>query len=325
MASLIDDRPDVEWCDHPECRPIYARYRRQGPISGVRDGSFVLEHRVRGRACHQPLRLVMSCGRIREKACGVRDSDACPPCAEIANRRVRRKFEEGMRTLDGWYLYLVTFTCPGSSGHHRYIPGVAGDHGVCGCELKVSDVGEWNQRAASAWNWMRTRLVERYPGVGYARVCEVQDGKRRADGRGRGALHHHVLLALPEKIDVSWLHERALAVGYGCVLDVEPVRDPAAVAAYVAKYLTKGGRDRRACKWSVEVIDRQTGEVTREGAYPTYRAWSASKGFGPTIASLRELAMAQARARDASLRELGIEPLTSIGGVWEWPADLPPP
>jgi hypothetical protein len=217
---------------------------------------------------------------------------------------LRRKLEEGLRLGVVGYAYLVTLTAPGSIGHQRFVPGVRGKHGVCGCEARIPDLAEWNAQAAACWNRLATRLRATFEGIGYGRVSEVQDGKRRADGVGRGALHHHVLLTSLVRIDVAWLHAQAISAGYGCVLDVAVITDPAAAAAYVAKYTTKGGRDRRLCKWSREVVDTTTGELTREGGWPTYRAWSASRDFGPSIAFLRGLAREQAQARDLVLRAL---------------------
>jgi len=102
MATLHDDRADVEWCDDAECRPVHVAYRRAGPYPGVRDGSYLRLGSVGVSRCVQPLRMVMSCHRIREKCCDVRDSDQCPPCAERNNRRLRRKLEEGLRLTIGW-------------------------------------------------------------------------------------------------------------------------------------------------------------------------------------------------------------------------------
>jgi hypothetical protein len=293
MESLQDDRPEVE-CDHAECRPLLVKYRRQGPYPGVRDGSYLRLGRIDGSTCVQPLQLVMSCHRMRERPCDVRDSDRCAPCAERNNRRLRRKFEEGIRTAAG-YVYLVTLTAPGEVGHQRFVPGVRGRHGVCGCESSCPDLAAWNEAAAGHWNHLATLIRRRYPGTQYARVAEVQK---------RGAIHHHIPIAFPEPVDVAWLHAAALAAGYGCVIDVDPVKDPAQVAAYIAKYTTKGGRDRTLCKWSKLLVDVETGEVTRERCWPTYRAWSSSRDFGPTIAYLRSLAREQAQSRARQLRDL---------------------
>jgi hypothetical protein len=92
----------------------------------------------------------------------------------------------------------------------------------------------------------------------------------------------------------------ALAAGYGCVVDVEPVRSSEKAARYIAKYVTKASADRSVVPW--ERLDLETGEVS--GKSPTYRLWSSSRRWGVTMKEIRAVQAAQAAQRAMYLREL---------------------
>lgn len=70
----------------------------------------------------------------------------------------------------------------------------------------------------------------------YVWVAEIQDGKRRADGRGRGAVHYHVAVFLPAGVYLP----KADHSGWWPHGSSRTERARAAVP-YLMKYLSKGG------------------------------------------------------------------------------------
>jgi hypothetical protein len=116
----------------------------------------------------------------------------------------------------------------------------------------------------------------------------------------RGLLHRHVLLFTDGVLGFREVQDLALAAGYGCVVDVEPVRSSEKAARYISKYVTKASNDRAVVPW--ESVDQGTGEVV--GKRPTYRLWSSSRAWGVTMREIRAIQGAQARARARYLVEL---------------------
>jgi hypothetical protein len=148
-----------------------------------------------------------------------------------------------------------------------------------------------------------------HDGMQFLRTVEVQDGKRRRDGVGRGALHHHTLIWTPgaQSVDVLAAQDLAQAAGYGCVIDlVEVERGSRRYAYYVSKYVTKSCDSRDEVPWMADVVDEVTGELLRLRSTATFRAWSSSQDFGPTMKALKLAAAMQARARAEQLRVLGM-------------------
>jgi hypothetical protein len=116
----------------------------------------------------------------------------------------------------------------------------------------------------------------------------------------RGLLHRHVLLFTDSALSFREVQRVAVAAGYGCVIDVEPVRSSDKAARYISKYVTKASNDRAVVPW--ETLDLETGEL--EGKRPTYRLWSSSRRWGVTMREMRAVQAAQARQRAMYLREL---------------------
>jgi hypothetical protein len=93
---------------------------------------------------------------------------------------------------------------------------------------------------------------------------------------------------------VLQVHDLAVRAGFGCVLDLRPVRsgrDVRSVCSYVSKYVTKSSDQRQDVPWSriVQVLDEETGELSDlVNPDPTYRTWSASRGYGLTMRAIRE-------------------------------------
>jgi hypothetical protein len=167
--------------------------------------------------------------------------------------------------------------------------------------------------------------------VEFYRAAEVQDGKR--GGSGRGALHHHVVLATRSQLHVDQVQELALAAGYGCVIDLQAVQvgaDLSDLAAYVSKrlagYVSKSsGAHRLEVPWRADVADQDTGEVLRLHTLPTYRTHSQSVGWGCTVAEVRAIARDQARRRAAALASMTTESLAPQPVLAEVAAGVDPP
>jgi hypothetical protein len=155
------------------------------------------------------------------------------------------------------------------------------------------------------------------PGLQFFRGVEVQDGKRRSDGGGRGALHFHVLIRSSVPLDELQVQDLALSAGFGCVLDLQEVRSVQQAAAYASKYVSKSADEREDVPWTVEFLDEDTGELEQVHTFATYRAWSASKDWGVTIRELKAVAAEQARKRAEALRAAwaGVPELEELGDV----------
>jgi hypothetical protein len=272
----------------------------------------------------------MYCGHRWVKRCGVSDASKCGPCSDRNRRLVSRKAHYGLTLRADWYAYLLTVTCPSEEEHDQWDPGfLRGSRPRCGCSKSITSVGDWNPQAGKAWNRLRTALRREYDQLEFHRFVEVQDGKRRKDGIARGALHHHVLVVSPLRLDVLRVQDLAMAAGYGCIVDLEaiPPKDAARVekvARYVAKYVTKGS-DRDLAHWNQ--LNRQTGEVTSRATYQTH---SSSHAWGITMKEIRAHLRDVARRRAADLKTLsdpsGTAPTGAPAGGGTGPApDGAPP
>ena len=113
-------------------------------------------------------------------------------------------------------------------------------------------------------------------------------------------LHRHVVLFVEDVLTFGEVQRLALAAGYGCVVDLEPVRSVEKAARYISKYVTKASTDRAAVPW--EGVDRRTGELVPIRA--RYRLWSSSRRWGVTMREIRAVQACQARQRAMYLREL---------------------
>jgi hypothetical protein len=233
--------------------------------------------------------------------CGNHRASKCGPCSTRYRNRVRRVAAEGLLSHSRHgYAYLLTVTAPAADEHLQWVPNWnrVDPRPVCGCESSAVDgLGRWNASAGACWNRLRTALRREHPSLEFFRAAETQK---------RGALHHHVLAWSPEPLNVVEVQRLALAAGYGCVIDLDPITPgDLRSAAYVAKYVSKAVDDRDAVPWVADVVDEHSGEVRLMHTTATYRAWSASRGWGMTMKVLREAIRDAARARAARLLELG--------------------
>jgi hypothetical protein len=267
--------------------------------------------------CAQPLRVVCrDCGHQDHWRCDCSSSAKCPDCAERRRRLVARLVDLGTsKRLGGGFTYFLTLSAPGENEHKQWVQ-VGGGSGVkrlpanrpiCGCESvwQGMERGDWNRHESANWNRLRTSLSRLVEGsLTYIGSVEVQDGSRRADGRGRGMLHRHVVLHVDRPLVAAEVGALALAAGYGCVHDLQVVLSAEKVAWYISKYVMKSAGDRGDVPWRAEVIDRETGEVRVMETTPTFRTWSAARSWGFTLRGLRDIARAQAAARARYLEEL---------------------
>lgn len=242
--------------------------------------------------CDKPLRAVCvhDCGEVQFWRC---DSYGCEHCGLLKQRRLSRLVDGGadLHLGNGRLGYFVTLTAPGESEHRRWVQGKPrGKREACQCHDHGLSDGLWNAQESACWNRLRTALT-RSREVTFAGAVETQK---------RGMLHRHVLMFVDGPMTFGEVQKLALAAGYGCVVDVEPVRSAAKAARYISKYVTKASTDRAVVPW--ERLDYDTGEVT--GKRATYRLWSSSRRWGITMREIKATQAAQARQRAMYLREL---------------------
>lgn len=84
------------------------------------------------------------------------------------------------------------------------------------------------------------------PSLSYVAVIEFQDGERRGDKIGRGAIHYHLVCDLKgvgaNTIRKYWLNATKELKGN---IDIKNIRHVDNVGAYLVKYMTKGNADKR--------------------------------------------------------------------------------
>ena len=266
--------------------------------------------RVELETCDAPFWLVCSCGHRMMSRCNRSARSRCGPCSQTYRRRVRRVFASGFTDRPRDRMLLVTITPPGD-GQHCLPSGE-----VCPCTSpEGTNIAEYNALASKAFNrWMQD-MRRQYGCIEYARAAEIQDGARRKDGVGRGGLHFHTLIRADRwgqilrdfrKGDPA-CPMRVLAEhhGFGHELDVEIVA--VSTAGYCAKYVSKSADARAAMPW----LDLTTGELVNGNR--RYRTWSASRGWGLTMAAVR---CAQADwVRQQSASGPGAPEIESAAGV----------
>lgn len=211
--------------------------------------------------CLKPLEVV--CDRCAERdvwRCSNHRESACRPCAGRYRRLVRDVAYSGMsqKRPESGSVVLVTFTSPSNLGQHCLRPGCHTRDGSCSHEKcrctppGGADLATWNAECGRNWNRLRTAMRRRHPGLEFFRSVEVQDGKRRTDGVGRGALHLHVIVHVPGGLmSVKHLQGLAMDAGFGHSVEVStPMQAGSkAFAYYVSKYVVKACDERDAVPW----------------------------------------------------------------------------
>ncbi|NLC31498.1 MAG: hypothetical protein GX765_05620, partial [Candidatus Moranbacteria bacterium] len=103
-------------------------------------------------------------------------------------------------------------------------------------KINIKDVAVCND----LFNKFIKRLKYRYKDFKYLTVIEFQDGKRRKDKKGRGAVHYHMISELPyipfKELKAIW--------GHGGVY-INDIRHVDNVGAYLIKYMCEDVYDER--------------------------------------------------------------------------------
>lgn len=288
-----------------------------------------------GMDCERPLWVLRDDGTTDLWRCSGTRTSRCRPCATRYRRRVTAVAAAGF-TRPGGFAYLLTGTAPGDAQHCKRAGcdgrlNPAGEttcgHKRCQCTPPGGvDLARWNPTCGKRWNHLLTSITDHYRvRPRYFRAVEVQDGTRRDDGIGRGALHLHALLWSPRQLDERTVRRLAVAAGFGhsLRLDLVDVRS-AAVAQYVTKkiagYVTKSSDARDDVPWIGQYIDYETGELLTGRTAARYRTWSQSQDWGTSMALIRRAAMDKAKQlqqlRDASVHSATVavsapDPLTT--------------
>lgn len=249
--------------------------------------------------CQQPLRVVCDhgCGHEEFWRCDCSSEERCGLCSERKRRLLARIVDLGITDrLGAGYTYFLTLTSPGERQHRRWRQGRSSQpRPECFCHDHGQVLGEWNAGESACWNRLRLALSRVVDGsLTYIGSVEAQH---------RGALHRHVVLNVDRVLLPEEVQALAMAAGYGCVFDLEVINSAQKAAWYISKYVTKSSGARSNVPWIRDVLDLETGEVRRLRTLPTFRTWSAAQSWGFTLKGLREIARAQARARERYRRE----------------------
>jgi hypothetical protein len=324
--GILDRRADLRRQDK-QSRPFRSICEELGHKCSLRVVGYLRGPRPDGVDCERPLRVVcVQCESFRVWACSGHRESKCRPCAARYRRRVRALASEGMKRPGGFH-YFGTFTAP--SDVHYY--GKSGEE--CPCSVRGFDVAKWNASHSRRWNHLRTLLRRAYPGIEFFRGIEPQDGKRRSDGRGRGALHDHSLFWSPVEISLLELRKFAIRAGFGHEVQCPEIRPGSTQAAfYVSKYVTEACDGRDDVPWwgdgthARDLVDEETGELVPGLVTARYRTWSQSRGWGTTMAAVRAQAALWAqvyadREEESLLAVLGAQ----LGSEAVLVPDTPPP
>lgn len=278
--------------------------------------------------CQQPLRAVCTlCAHTVWWRCDCSSPTKCPDCSERRRKALARLVDLGTsQRIGNGHTYFLTLNGPGEKDHAKWVQGWRqkdGPRPACNCHhtFLTMSKGDWNAQESACWNRLRTALSRVASGMTYIGAVEVQK---------RGVLHRHVVLHTETPLTPAQVGDLALRAGYGCVHDLEPIRDAAKAAWYVSKYVTKSAGDRGTLPWRADVADETTGELVRMDTVPTFRTWSAAQSWGYTLKGLRDIARMQARARAEHLKALADAPRIGGGGGCEATTpvgrgDPPPP
>jgi hypothetical protein len=132
------------------------------------------------------------------------------------------------------------------------------------------------------------------------------------------------------QVSIATVRRLAIRAGFGHSVDLAPCEAGSRKAAYyVSKYVTKATDARESVPWAADLVDLDTGEVTRGVIAGRYRTWSMSREWGDTMAAVRARAAAYALVkrdeRDAvELREAFFV-LTAAFGALTMADDAAPP
>lgn len=210
-------------------------------------------------------------------------------------RTVARLARSGIGVPTG--VVFLTLTAPGEEDH--YLP--SGDR--CRCSDNAGPIGEWNAQAGQRWSWLMTYVRRHIDAEAeYFKATEVQ---------ARGALHFHVIMRLSaaglRRLRAMWrprdpdcpLRQLVVSRGFGHAIDLQVLDSSSTKLArltnYVSKYVSKAVDARHEVPWTPDP------DQPRASCRARYRTWTASRGYGSTMAELR-------RAQVAFMRSTGSTP-----------------
>ncbi len=268
-----------------------------------------------GDVCETPLvAQCRRCDRSEVWSCGNHRESKCRPCAKRYQRRLRRIAEAGMMARAGGYLYMLTMTAPGASGHVDPSTGTwcrcTPEHGV--------DLARWNASHSARWNRFRTALKRNLPELQYIRGIEVQR---------RGALHDHAVVWSPVPLRLRELRQLAIDAGFGHSMTLQRSQPGSRKFAwYVSKYITKACDQRDSVPWLTDLVDDVTGELTEGPGPARYRTWSMSRDWGMTMTDARAICRDFVARREAAGYAATLELLAQTLGAGQLaPAGADPP
>lgn len=248
-----------------------------------------------GVACERPLLMGCDlCGREELWRC---DTYGCALCGETKRRRLQRLIEDGAANHlgKGLHAYFITLNAPGENDHRRWYQGKRPrTRPDCECHRHGMTKGQWNRQESACWNRLRTAMSRDHSFI-YAGAVETQK---------RGMLHRHLVVFVDQPLTFADWQERALAAGYGCVGDIQPLASPGQVGRYLSKYVTKSSRERPDVPWVTTLVNHETGEVEEVAVRATFRLWSSARKWGITMRQIRDVARLQAQARARHLEDL---------------------
>jgi len=235
-----------------------------------------------GVACAYPTLLRKGDEEI-EGRCGSAKEKKCEYCGRIHSQFVKAVVKSGFDGIDSdkpLEIEFVTLTAlgadrlPWDKSKCNHIEALECS-GAIGCKVDEFTSAIWNDEAKQNWNWLVTELERALDrDLPYFKCFELQT---------RGVLHIHALVHVPgithERFE-SVLKEIAAKWDFGPMLKTKRVtgKNRAGAIAYVAKYVTKGSAEGFT-------IDRTSGEIRKGG----YRAWSASRDWGLSMAQAKSL------------------------------------
>lgn len=195
------------------------------------------------------------------------------------------------------YYYFLTLTAPGDRAHA--LPGGT----RCPCTPTGGvNLAEWNASHSKRWNHLRTVFRQHHPALEFMRGIEVQ---------ARGALHDHAMIWSPSPLKEGEVRRQAVSAGFGHEVKLLPVQPGSKEAAvYVSKYVTKGADQRQMVPWMADLVNLDTGEVSRERVAGRYRTWSCSRGWGLRMKEVT--ARAQRYAQTMAGMDAAVERLRAL-------------
>lgn len=248
-------------------------------------------HREDARSgwCERPGRIAcVKCAAWCLKRCGAARASRCDHCADVHRGDVASVGRSGWLDHAAERGYFVTLTAPGAdelpwdTDLCRHSPDVACS-GTIGCVVEAHALALWHNRLGQRWSWFVTEMRRRL-GDG----VDLQFFKTW-EPQSRGALHAHALLRVSGPVTDrrfrAAVRLSARLWGFGRQCDVQHVdlsdtRQVARRAGYAAKYATKNADGLP----ELTTLDPSTGELS----VCSLRSWSASRGWGDTMACVRE-------------------------------------